>query len=115
MLRIVYVSPGRYRLPMSSLIDGLSMVFGRPFPKPLNLLPSVIWWAVFGLAMLSLVPEAYQQLERMLGSNRAAVSLPSGALIVPIMIALTILQLLHAAAVARRRRLLAPDRQSNTP
>lgn len=92
---------------MGATLDRLSLIFGRPLPGPLNLVVNLIWWIVFILGMTSLWPEAYRGLEGLVRLNGLNVTLPPPPVVVPLMIALTLLLIAHTRAVERRTRLTA--------
>jgi hypothetical protein len=94
---------------MSSALDRLSLVFGRPLPQALAGITSVAWWATFILALLSIWPEAYGQFAIFLSSLGVTITLPASTTIVPVLTVFALLQMTHWFARQRREALLVRD------
>lgn len=98
---------GSISFDMDQILDRLSLTIGHRLPVPLNWLVSLVWWITFAVAMLSLWSEVYRALGRVLETNGVPISLPDTLVIVPVMIGLTIVQLVHELAIKRRDILLS--------
>lgn len=91
---------------MNHALDRLSLVFGHSLPGPLRLLATVVWWAVFVIAIASVWPSDDRPGAGIIESFGLTPSLPSANIAVPIIVVLTAMVLVHRMAVERRNRLL---------
>ena len=92
---------------MDQILDNLSLTLGHRLPVPFNWLVSLVWWITFVVAMLSVWPDVYRAFGQVLETNGIAINLPDTMVIVPVMIGLTIVQLVHGLAIKRRDILLS--------
>lgn len=100
---------------MDRMFDRLSLALGQPLPGVVNGGLIGLWWALFALGGVSLLPAAYAALQGVVTDAVPGLSLPPREIIVPVFIGLTLLQLSHAQMVARRRALLAAARGEPAP
>lgn len=100
---------------MDRMFDRLSLALGRPLPGAVNGGLIGLWWALFALGGVSMLPAAYAALQGVVADAVPGLTLPPARLILPAFIGFTLLRTVHALMVARRRELLAATRGEPAP
>lgn len=91
---------------MDQVLDNLSLTLGRRLPVPFNVFASLLWWTVFLLSMLSIWDGGYRAFGDLLAGKGILFQLPPATVIIPIMIVLSVIQMIHGYAIKRRDELL---------